>query len=153
MRHPKIVVLESDGTLASYLKPIVEDRPPQPKERRWLLRETRQAPACLQLIRESGPTVLVLKIGRHLVRELTFLDQAHAAQPGVPIVAVGDAEDATLMALALELGASYVLFPPQPRAMLADIVARLLQSAIDRESSTVHLLTAESLEPPHESES
>jgi len=124
MRHPQIVVFETDGTLAGYLEPLAQ-------ECRWLLRESRQAPACLQLL-SGGPAVLVLKIGRHLVRELTFLDEAHAAAPDVPIVAVGDTEDATLFSLAMELGASYVLFPPQPRQQLSDVVQSLMTVALRR---------------------
>jgi hypothetical protein len=124
MKHPQIVVFETDSTLASYLQPLA-------LERRWLVRESRQGPACLELLR-GGPAVLVLKIGRHLVRELTFLDEAHAATPGVPIVAVGDAEDATLFGLTMELGASYVLFPPQPRHQLAEVVQSLMEATLRR---------------------
>src|SRR5262245_10938212 len=109
MRYPKIVVFENDRTLASYLEPLTEEG----REPRWLLREPRQGPACLNLLHDGGPAVLILKIGRHLVRELTFLDEVHASAPDVPIVAVGDAEDAALMSLTLELGASFVLLPPQ----------------------------------------
>ena len=124
MKHPQIVVFETDGTLASYLQPVAQ-------ERRWLLRESRQGPACLELLR-GGPAVLVLKIGRHLVRELTFLDEAHAAAPDVPIVAVGDAEDATLFGLTMELGATYVLFPPEPRQQLPEVVQSLMEATLRR---------------------
>ena len=125
MRHPQIVVFETDGALAHSLQPVAE-------ERRWLVRESRQAPACLQLLLLGGPSVLVLKFGRHLVRELTFLDEVHTATPDVPIVAVGDAEDQALMGLALELGASYVLLPPQPRQLLTEVVTSLMQAVIVR---------------------
>jgi DNA-binding NtrC family response regulator len=124
MKHPQIVVFESDGTLANYLQPLAQ-------ERRWLLRESRQGPACIELLR-GGPAVLVLKIGRHLVRELTFLDEAHAKTPDVPIIAVGDAADATLFGLTMELGASYVLFPPQPRQQLAEVVQSLMELTLRR---------------------
>jgi DNA-binding NtrC family response regulator len=128
MRHPRIVVFETDGTLANYLQPLAQ-------ERRWLLRETRQGPACLQLLRE-GPAVLVLKIGRHLVRELTFLDEAHTAAPDAPIVAVGDSEDATLFGLTMELGASYVLVPPQSRQQLTEVVQSLMEATARRLGAT-----------------
>src|SRR5262245_38637930 len=111
MRHPSIVVFETDRSLASTLRPLAE-------ERRWLLRESRQGPACINLLRGGGPAVLVVKIGRHVLRELTLIDDVHAALPDVPIVAAGDAEDSTLMSIALELGASYVVLPPQPRHAL-----------------------------------
>src|SRR5262245_5814624 len=124
MKHPQIVVFETDGTLASYLQPLAQ-------ERRWLLRESRQVPACLDLLR-GGPAVLVLKIGRHLVRELTFLDEAHVHAPDAPIVAVGDAEDATLFGLTMELGASFVIFPPQPRQHLVEVVKSLMDATLRR---------------------
>src|SRR5262249_57839036 len=91
----------------------------------------RQGPACLELLR-GGPAVLVLKIGRHLVRELTFLDEAHVEVPDAPIVAVGDAEDATLFTLTMELGASYVIFPPQPRQQLVEVVRSLMDATLRR---------------------
>lgn len=128
MRHPKIVVLETDGALAHYLAPLAETR----RQPAWLLRECRQGPACLNVLAEEGPAVLVCKFGRHLVRELTFVDELHHSLPHVPIVAVGDAEDAALMSLALELGAAYVLQPPQPRQQLADIVTALMEASIRR---------------------
>jgi DNA-binding NtrC family response regulator len=125
MRYPQIVVFETDGILARALEPIV-------RERRWMLRESQQAPACLELLRANGPTVLVQKLGRNLVRELTFLNDAHAAFPDVPIIAVADAEDTTLMALVLELGASHVVQPPQPRSGLLQIVESLMSATIRR---------------------
>lgn len=126
MRYPQIVVFEPDGLLARTLEPIVS------AQHRWLLRESRQAPACLELLRSGGPAVLVLRLGRNLVRELTFLDQVHAGLPDVPVVAVGDAEDATLMAIALELGASHVVQPPQPRQALVAVVESLMLQTIRR---------------------
>lgn len=126
MRYPQIVVFEPDGGLAGALEPVVAAK------QRWLLREPRQAPACLEFLRSPGPTVLVLKLGRNLVRELTFLDQVHAGLPDLPIVAVGDADDSALMAIALELGASHVVQPPQPRQILLAAVESLMLQAIRR---------------------
>lgn len=120
MRHPQIVVLETDGALAGLLGPLAE-------QRRWLLRESRQAPACLSLLKAGGPTVLVMKLGRHLVREMTFLDEVHATLPDLPIVVASDAEDPTLMSLAMELGARCVL---QLKPDIAEIVGSLLDARI-----------------------
>lgn len=117
MRQPQIVVFESDGTLAGSLLALAN-------ERRWLLRESPQSPACLNLLHTGGPTVLVMKLGRHLVREMTFLDEVHTALPDLPIVAVVDSEDTTLMSLAMELGARFIM---QPRPQLLDVVAQLLE--------------------------
>src|SRR5262245_6143124 len=144
MKHPQVVVFEPDGLLAHYLDEVgVQkrwwhrpngDRPADDTATRkeWLLRESRQVPACLTLLRTGGPAVLVLKVGRNLVRELTLLDQVHAAAADCPVVVVGDAEDDALAVLAYELGAAYVLLPPEPRQHLADLVEALLISRIDQ---------------------
>ena len=46
------------------------------------------------------------------------------------MVAVGDAEDASLESLAWDFGASYVLMPPQSRQMLPEIVVGLLEETV-----------------------
>lgn len=134
MRHPQIVVFESDGTLARMLEPITR------KELRWILREPRQAPAAIELLRSNSPAVLVLKVGRNLVRELTFLDEIHSELSDVPIVVVNDAEDVTLMSIALELGATFVVQPPQSRQILGKVVESLMTRTIQR-------LVSDSTEP------
>lgn len=123
MRHPQIVLTETDGALAHILTPLAQ-------ERRWLLRESRQAPACLNLLKTGGPSVLVYKLGRHVIRELTFVDEVHRLRPDVPIIVVGDVEDIELMSLALELGASFVLQPPQPRSRLIELVDSLMRAQL-----------------------
>lgn len=125
MKHPQIVIFETDGLLARHLEPLAALR-------RWLVRESRQAPACVNLLRAGGPSVLVLKIGRNLVRELTNLDEFHEQAPEVPIIVVGDAADAPLQALLYELGATYVLFPPEQRQHLDAVVTSALESACAR---------------------
>jgi DNA-binding NtrC family response regulator len=125
LRLPQIVVFENDGSIAAHLKPLVA-------ERRWLLREPRQGPACLHILKAGGPAVLVLKLGRHLLRELTLLDQAAVEAPDVPVVVVHDAEDAAIMSLALDLGATYILMPPHPRRLLPLLVEKMLCVEIDR---------------------
>jgi len=125
MRYPQIILFEADAAIVQVLQPIAEAQ-------RWLLRQPRQAPACLGLLQAGGPVVLLLKIGRHLIRELTFLEQVHESMPDVPIVVVTDAEDYLVLRLALELGASFVLMPPQSREDLPDIIVRLMQATIRR---------------------
>src|SRR5213592_494147 len=113
MKHPQIVVFETDGLLARMLAETAD-------RNAWLLRESRQLPACLNLLRAGGPAVLVLRVGRNLVRELTVLDRVHDAVPDCPVVVCGDAEDDALQALAYDLGAAYVLQPPEPGARLLE---------------------------------
>ena len=54
MQFPQVVVCAFDDWLANQLRELVA-------ERRWLLRETRQPPAALELVRESRPTVLFVQ--------------------------------------------------------------------------------------------
>jgi DNA-binding NarL/FixJ family response regulator len=128
MRYPQIVVFETGGKTARGLDPLIV------RQHRWLLRETQQTPACLDLLRAGGPSVLVVKLGRNVVRELGFLDEVHARAPEVPVVVVADSDDTALMSLALELGASYVVQPPEPRATLVAVVESLMNAAILRQT-------------------
>ena len=136
MKHPQIVIFESDGQLAAYLDETA-------KRHKWLLRESRQAPACLNLLRAGGPGMLVLKVGRNLVRELSVLDEVHAALPDVPVIVAGETEDDALQALAYDLGAVYVLQPPEPRQHLAELVEHLMRAIITR-------MSGRESEPPSE---
>jgi DNA-binding response OmpR family regulator len=119
MRFPQVLVYEGDGRLAALLRPLAE-------RRRWSLREPRQPEQVLRLLRRSESAVLVLKLGRDLERELTLLDRVNWLAPGAATVVVGDGDHEALAALAWDLGAGYVHFPPQPRELLVEVVAGLL---------------------------
>lgn len=124
MRHPQIVVYEHDGLLARRLEPLA-------RARKWPLREPRQAEACLRLLRRRGPSVMVLKLGRDVVGELSLLERVGWLFPEAASVVVSDREDPALAGLAWDLGARYVIFPPQPRDQLSDVVAGLMQTRAD----------------------
>lgn len=126
MRHPQILVYESDGRLAAELRDLAN------KKYRWALREPRQQETCLRLVRRGGPIILLIKIGRDIEHELALLEQVHAIMPDTRIVAVSDTENARLADLAWDLGATFVLFPPQPRERLAEIVESLILSVPKR---------------------
>jgi DNA-binding NtrC family response regulator len=136
MRHPQVVVYESDGWIAGQLEQLAA-------EHRWLLRESRQPEACLSLVRQARPSVLLLKLERQLVAELTLLSQVAEHAPDCPVIVVSDvklesAEHRTSLAgLAYDLGARYVLFPPLERPLLEDVTAGLLGSAIRATSPAV----------------
>jgi hypothetical protein len=119
MRLPQLLIWEGDDRLATLLRPLAE-------ERKWSLRQPRQQGHCLALLRRSGPTVLVLKVGRDLERELILLERAPIECPGVAVVVVGDATHAPLIGPAWDLGADYVHFPPESRDTLPEIVAGLM---------------------------
>jgi hypothetical protein len=133
MRLPQVLVYETDGRLAALLRPFAAPR-------HWSLREPRRPESCLRLLRGGGRAVLVLKLGslpgqeatpqdRALVNELSLLERVTRLCPETATVVVGDADHAELAALAWDLGAAYVLFPPQPRDGLPDIVSGLLGQA------------------------
>lgn len=148
MRYPQIVVFESDGVLAKTLAPlIVATEKSSPS---WLLRESRQGPACLSLLKSGGPSVFVIKIGRHLVREMTLLQDVHATSPDVGIVVVADSDDPVMVGLALELGAGFVVGPSHPRQLIIDVVRQMLHAAIARCSNEAPISSrAESPREPH----
>ncbi len=122
MRQPQVLIYESDGRLAEYLRR-------SDKSRAWSLREPRSLESCLRLLRRGGPSVLVLKVGQDLVPELTLLDRVSWLFPDTATVVVGDADNAELAGLAWELGAHFVLFPPLPRQELPALVSQFLERA------------------------
>ncbi len=128
MRHPQLLVQESDGRLAALLRPLATANA-------WSLREPRQAEACLRLLERGQPAVVVLKAGRDLEQELTLIDQVRWRYPHVAVVLVGDADHARLAGLAWDLGAAYVHLPPLPRDTLPGIVAGLMGLAASGEGT------------------
>src|SRR5207253_5545678 len=135
MHHPQIVVFERDGRLAQQLAALADTE-------RWPLREARQVEACVRLLRQAGPSVLVVKVARAAEskkddrspqRELALIERVSWQLPEVLTVAVGDVEDAVVLAgLAWDVGADYALFPPLSRDLLPDVVAGLMRAAVAR---------------------
>src|SRR4051812_4844819 len=126
MHHPQIVVFERDGLVARQLAALAEAE-------RWPLRESRQAEACLRLVRQPGPTVLVVKVGRPPERDLALVERVGWQLPDVLTVAVGEVEDAAVLAgLAWDVGVNYALFPPLSRDLLPGVVAGLMRAAVAR---------------------
>ena len=121
MRHPQLLVYESDGRLARVLRPIAA-------ERRWAFHEPRRTDSVLGLVEDQGPAILVLRLGKQLDKELALLEQVSWRAPETAAVVVGEVENEPVAALAWDLGAAYVLFPPQSRELLRDIVIRLMET-------------------------
>jgi hypothetical protein len=120
MRHPMLLIVEGDGRLAAQLRPVAE-------QNKWVLHEPRLPAPCLRLLRRGGPAVLVIKAGRDIERELGLLERAARLFPDAATVFVGDVDHAALAGLAWDLGADFVLFPPQPRDLLGEIVVGLMR--------------------------
>jgi DNA-binding NtrC family response regulator len=119
MQRAQVIVCEPDGRLAELLRDSAG-------QRRWWLREVRQAKSILEALSAGG--VLVLKVGRDLENELGLLEKVSWLYPDVPTVVVGDTENPPLAELAWDLGARLVLFPPLPRAYLPEVIAGLMQT-------------------------
>jgi hypothetical protein len=154
MQYPQLVIYETSQRLVNWLREDVQiaemlrhDEEGQPAAwlgvtvegiepvkpgtgpRGWLLREPRQAQACLRLLRRGGPSVLVLQLSGDGETEFALLDQAAWLYPEVLIVVVGGEAHRSLVPLAWDLGATAVIVPPQVREQLQAAVLGLMQAA------------------------
>jgi DNA-binding NtrC family response regulator len=120
MRFPQVLIYEKDGRLAELLRR-------QRKTQHWSLREPRRPETCLRWLKRGDPSLLVLKVGNDVLEELTLLDRVSWLFPDTASVVVADTDNPVLAGLAWDLGAALVLFPPQPRYDLLDIVSRLME--------------------------
>ena len=131
MKLPQVVVYESDGWLADQVRRLAG-------EHSWLIRESRRPDACLGLLEDSRPAVLLLRLERELLDGLTLLGQVTERAPDCPVVLVSDVkmegaeQRAQLSALAFDLGARYVLFPPLQQPIIEDLVSGLMGATIQR---------------------
>jgi hypothetical protein len=119
MLHPQVLVYESDSRLVELLRRM--------EKRDWVLREPRRLESCLELLRRAVPSALVIQVGQDLVREFMLLERVGWLFPDTSIVAVGEEENAELEALAYDLGATCVLFPPKSRALLPAVIESFMK--------------------------
>jgi hypothetical protein len=147
MKAPQIVVLEFDGWLAKQLRDLTANR-------KWLLKEARQAGAAKGYLADGRPTVLFVLVDPHKNPPdgLKFVAEVHLAHPDVAVIVVSDAklpeEDrAAWAATATDLGARFVLFPPLTRPVLEDLSSGLLTAVIQRTGGVTS-----SAPPPAESD-
>lgn len=120
MRHPQLLVYETDRRLATMLQRLAD-------KRNWLLREPRQLSAVLRLFDRGGPGVLVLRLSRDAERELAMLEQLSWLHPDAAILLVADSEQTRLFALAWDLGVRWIFLPPHTRERLEEMVVGLMQ--------------------------
>jgi DNA-binding NarL/FixJ family response regulator len=161
MQYPQILVYETDGLLAAMLRETAKTKRwalREPRKRESCLRLLRSfCPSVLVLkiatyaprpalsgmdsksvLQAEVPQASVGRISNPSYREkqqvdsLELLADVHERFPDAAVVVVGDAEDLALTNLAWDLGASYVLAPPQSRQLLPDIVVSLMQETIDK---------------------
>lgn len=122
MKQAQIITYGLDPVMAGRLQGLAH-------ERGLWLREVQNVAACRSLAALAGPAVLVLRLGKDLLEELTFLQLLSQALPDTAVVVVGETDNPALAALAWDLGAHCVLQPPQPIELLPEIVSRLLLEA------------------------
>src|SRR5438477_2365845 len=119
MRYPQLLIHETDGRIAGLLRDVARDH-------RWSLREPRQSETCLRLLAHGGPAVLVFRLGRDPVRELSLLDQVTWTRPETATVVVLDHEQQAFAGLAWDLGARLVLTASQAWEWLPAVMSGLL---------------------------
>ena len=130
VRHPQLLICAFDDWLAKQLATLAADSG-------WLLKETRQTGACLALLVPPRPTVVVAQLDPRsdTTNPLAFLADIHRIAPDAATVVVSDSklnddDRAHWTAMAFDLGARYVTFPPLFRQNLEDIVSGLMASRI-----------------------
>jgi DNA-binding NarL/FixJ family response regulator len=111
MRFRQILVYETDGRIAELLRR-------ENKARTAVVREPRRLDTCLRLLEEGGPGVLILRLGRDFMRELSLLDQITWLYPETATIVIGDSAAPPLLDLVWDLGAGLVLpYCPAGRAL------------------------------------
>jgi DNA-binding NarL/FixJ family response regulator len=145
MRHPQLLVYEQDGLITLLLRRAGDSgrltvvRPELARRDKgqggwaWVLRELRRPSACLRHLGRGGPSVVVVAVGARREDPLTLLERVSRHFPDARTVVVGDVEDPAAAALAWDLGAAYVLFPPTPREWLIDVLSGLMQPHPNRQ--------------------
>jgi DNA-binding NtrC family response regulator len=128
MHHPQILVYETDGRLAELLRR-------EASLQQCALRQPRRLESCLRLLAGGSPTVLLVKAGRDLVREMTLLERVHWLHPEADVVVVEESSNPALAGLAWELGAAFVLTSPYSVQELVEIIRGLLGRAADNRAA------------------
>lgn len=119
MHQTQIVTYGAEGVLAERMRELAQAR------RCWL-RETNDLAACQNVVQAAAPSVLIMRLGRDLERELVLLERVHASLPATANIVVGEADNPVLAGLAWELGATFALFPPMPVEVITEVVVRIL---------------------------
>jgi DNA-binding NarL/FixJ family response regulator len=119
MRRAQVIIYETDDRITQLLRA-------HGAKCGWWLRPVRNPNRIVSLLRPGEASVVILKTGRDLEREFAVLERISRAFPDAATIVVGDADQPALAGLAWDLGARFVLFPPQPREQLPEIVKSLM---------------------------
>lgn len=139
IRTPQIVVLGFDDWIAKQLRPHAE-------EHRLLLSDVRQPRAALALLDPLRTTVFIAQVDPHAEESpaLAALAEALRRDPRLAAVVVSDGklpddDRSRWTAAVLDLGASYVLFPPLTGPVLEDLVGGLMAALLPRQPEVIDL--------------
>ncbi len=121
MKQALVLVYEQEGHLAARLEEAS-------KSQRFTLKTVRRPSDCLDSLRRTGASVLLMKLGRDVEQELSLLEQVSWLFPDTATVVTGDVDNPVLASLCWDLGAACVHFPPLLRDFLPEIVTSLLKS-------------------------
>jgi hypothetical protein len=122
MQHAQLVAFGVEGLLGEIVRELAQ------RQELWL-RDVRHVKTCLSVLRSGGVGVLVLRLGKNLDQELALLEQVRRLFPATRTIVVGPADNVSLAALAWDLGAAYVLFPPQPVESIRDVLLGFLSKS------------------------
>ncbi len=122
MRSPQIVVYETERWIADLLHGTAEVW-------QWPLRELRDERALLRALGSGTASILVFEIGADVERDLALLGRLTWLCPDAMTVAVSNVANPEVIGLAWDLGADYVVAPPQPRDVVLHLVLGLMETA------------------------
>jgi len=119
MQRSQLIAFDLEGRLAEVVQELALSRA------LWL-REARHLKTCLNFLRKGGAEVLVIYLGKDQERALTLMEQVAHLFPQTQTIAVSSTDNSALEALAWDLGAAYVLFPPQPIERIREVLIGFL---------------------------
>jgi len=116
MRSTELLAYGIEGTLHDRLAAWAQDHG------LWF-RTVQHAAALQNLLRKGSRGLLLIRVGRDVVDELTLLEGAAHDFAEVTVIILGDLDYPLLEGLAYDLGASAVLFPPRGVDELFEVLA------------------------------
>jgi DNA-binding NtrC family response regulator len=120
MQRAQVIVYGMHDEAVERLRAKLQDRGV------WI-RLVRHPGPCLDLVRQEGPAVVVLQIGADLDKEMSLLQRLGEWFPDTACIVVSAEANPPLAGLAWDLGAAYVLAPPQSADLLLEIVLGFLE--------------------------
>ena len=119
MQQAQILAYGVDEPLAGRLQKLGHD------EGIWV-RAVQQLRACRDLLRDAGPAVLIVMLGKDVAEELALVEEVGRVWPDTAVIVISDTDNPALAALAWDLGARCVLQPPLSIELLPPIVVKFL---------------------------